>query len=129
MFSERNYQEEDGILILNRIFPNVGLGEDVKDVLGFEKDTVIDVAPTANRGDQMSVIGVARELSSLFNTPLKFNPIECTKDLTTDEFKVEIKDNEICKYYSLGLLKNITIKSSPDWIAKKTYRIRNAPNQ
>lgn len=35
--SERGYQEEDGILILNRIFPNVGLDEDVKDVLGFEK--------------------------------------------------------------------------------------------
>lgn len=117
--AERNYQEEDGILILNRIFPNVGLGEDVKDVLGFEKDTVIDVAPTANRGDQMSVIGVARELSSLFNTPLKFNPIECTKDLTTNEFKVEIKDKDVCKYYSLGLLKNITIKSSPDWMQKR----------
>ena len=28
--SERGYQEEDGILILNRIFPNVGLDEDVK---------------------------------------------------------------------------------------------------
>ena len=69
--SERNYQEEDGILILNRIFPNVQIGEDVKDVLGFEKDIVIDVAPTANRGDQMSVLGVARELSAIFNTPLK----------------------------------------------------------
>lgn len=117
--SERGYQEEDGILILNRIFPNVGLGEDVKDVLGFEKDTVIDIAPTANRGDQMSVIGVARELSSLFNTPLKFNPIECTKDLTTDKFKVEIKDKDVCTYYSLGLLKNIKIKPSPDWMQKR----------
>ncbi len=117
--SERGYQEEDGILILNRIFPNVGLGEDVKDVLGFEKDTVIDIAPTANRGDQMSVIGVARELSSLFNTPLKFNPIECTKDLTTDIFKVEIKDKDVCTYYSLGLLKNIKIKQSPDWMQKR----------
>jgi len=117
--SERGYQEEDGILILNRIFPNVGLGEDVKDVLGFEKDIVIDVAPTANRGDQMSVIGVARELSSLFNTPLKFNPIECTKDLSTDKFKVEIKDKDVCKYYSLGLLKNIKIKPSPDWMQKR----------
>lgn len=117
--SERGYQEEDGILILNRIFPNVGLGEDVKNVLGFEKDTVIDIAPTANRGDQMSVIGVARELSSLFNTPLKFNPIECTNDLTTDKFKVEIKDKDVCKYYSLGLLKNIKIKPSPDWMQKR----------
>lgn len=117
--SERNYQEEDGILILNRIFPDVELGKDVKDVLGFEKDTVIDVAPTANRGDQMSVIGVARELSSLFNTPLKFNPVECTKDLTTDNFKVEIKDKDVCKYYSIALLKNIKIKSSPDWMQKR----------
>ncbi len=117
--SERNYQEEDGILVLNRVFPDVELGKDVKDVLGFEKDTVIDVAPTANRGDQMSVIGVARELSSLFNTPLKFNPVECTKDLTTDKFKVEIKDKDVCKYYSIALLKNIKIKSSPDWMQKR----------
>lgn len=117
--SERGYQEEDGILILNRIFPNVGLGEDVKDVLGFEKDTVIDVAPTANRGDQMSVIGVARELSALFDIPLKLNNIECTKDLSTDEFKVEIKDKDVCKYYSIAVLKNIKIKPSPDWMQKR----------
>jgi len=117
--SERNYQQEDGILVLNRIFPDVKLGEKVEDVLGFEKDTVIDVAPTANRGDQMSVIGVARELSSLFNTPLKFNPIESTRDLSTDKFKVEIIDNDVCKYYSLGILKNIKIKPSPDWMQKR----------
>ena len=117
--SERGYQEEDGILILNRIFPNVSLGEDVKDVLGFEKDTVIDDAPTANRGDQMSVIGVARELSALFDIPLKLNNIECTKDLSTDEFKVEIKDKDVCKYYSIAVLKNIKIKPSPDWMQKR----------
>ena len=117
--SERNYQEEDGILILNRIFPNVGLGEDVKDVLGFEKDTIIDVAPTANRGDQMSVIGIARELSALFNTPLKVNNVEYTKDLSTKDFEVEIKDEDVCKYYSIAVLKNIKIKPSPDWMQKR----------
>ena len=117
--SDRNYQQEDGILVLNRIFPNVGIGLDVKNVLGFEKDTIIDVAPTANRGDQMSVIGVARELSALFNKPLKLNPVECTKDLSTDKFKVEILDKDVCKYYSVGLLKNIKIKSSPDWMQKR----------
>ena len=117
--AERNYQEEDGILILNRIFPDVKIGENVEDVLGFEKDTVIDVAPTANRGDQMSVIGVARELSSLFNTPLKFSPLESTRDLSTDKFKVEIIDKDVCKYYSIGVLKDIKIKPSPDWMQKR----------
>lgn len=117
--SERGYQEEDGILILNRIFPNVKIGENVEDVLGFEKDYILDVAPTANRGDQMSVIGVARELSAIFNKPLKFSPLQCTRDLSTDNFKVEIKDDDVCKYYSLGILKNITIKPSPDWMQKR----------
>lgn len=117
--SERGYQEEDGILILNRIFPNVGLGEDVQDVLGFDKDYILDVAPTANRGDQMSVIGVARELSAIFDKPLNFSPLECTRDLSTDKFKVEIKDEDVCKYYSLGILKDIKIKPSPDWMQKR----------
>lgn len=117
--SERNYQDEDGILILNRIFPDVKIGLDVEDVLGFEKDYVLDVAPTANRGDEMSVLGVARELSAIFNKPLKFNRIECTNDLTTNEFEVEIKDNDVCKYYSIGVLKDIKIKPSPDWMQKR----------
>jgi len=117
--SERGYQEEDGILILNRIFPSVKIGENAEDVLGFEKDYILDVAPTANRGDQMSVLGVARELSAIFNKPLKFNPIECTRDLSTDKFKVEIKDNDVCKYYSVGILKDIKIKPSPDWMQKR----------
>ncbi len=117
--SERNYQEEDGILILNRIFPNVQIGENVEDVLGFDKDYVLDVAPTANRGDQMSVIGVARELSAIFDRPLKFSPLECTKDLSTDEFKVDIIDNDVCKYYSIGVLKDLKIKPSPDWMQKR----------
>ena len=117
--AERGYQEEDGILILNRIFPSVTIGENVEDILGFEKDYILDVAPTANRGDQMSVIGVARELSAIFNKPLKINKIECTRDLTTDKFKVEIKDDDVCKYYSIGVLKDIKIKPSPDWMQKR----------
>ncbi len=117
--SERNYQEEDGILVLNRIFPDVKIGEDVEKVLGFEKDYVLNIAPTANRGDQMSVIGVARELSAIFNKPLKFSPLECTRDLSTDKFKVEIIDKDVCKYYSIGILKNIKIKQSPEWMQKR----------
>ena len=117
--SERNYQEEDGILVLNRIFPNVQVGVNVEELLGFEKDTVLNVAPTANRGDQFSVVGIARELSAIFDRPMKFSYLEPTKDFSTDEFKVEIKDNDVCKYYSIGLLKDIEIKPAPDWMQKR----------
>ena len=117
--SERNYQEEDGLLILNRFIPDVKIGERLENVIEFERDTILEVAPTANRGDQMSVIGVARELSSLFNTPLKFSPLQATKDFSTDKFKVEIKDEDVCKYYSVAVLKNIKIKPSPDWMKSR----------
>ncbi len=117
--ADRNYQEEDGILILNRLFPDVEIGQKVEDVLGFEKDIILDVAPTANRGDQLSVVGVARELSAIFDKPLKFSYLQATRDVSTDAFKVEIKDNDVCKYYSIGLLSGVVIKPSPDWMQKR----------
>ena len=115
--SDRNYQEEDGILILNRLFPNVGLGLDVENVLGFEKDFILHTAPTANRGDQMSVVGIARELSALFNRPMKFE--YAGRNCPKADFEVEIKDETVCKYYSIAVLKDITIKPSPDWMQKR----------
>lgn len=117
--TERNYQSEDGILILNRFIKNPLLGQSLEDVLGLEEDIVFDVAPTANRGDQMSVIGIARELCAIFNKDLKFSALTSTTDLNTKEFKVEIIDKDVCKYYSLGVLKDIKIKSSPDWMQKR----------
>ena len=116
--ADRNYQEEDGILILNRIFPNVGLGLDVENVLGFEKDYILHTAPTANRGDQMSVIGIARELSALFDRQMNSTEPKA-QDMQNAQFKVEIKDNDVCKYYSIGVLKGIVIKPSPDWMQKR----------
>lgn len=117
--SERNYQSEDGILILSRFIKNPQLGQALEDVLGLEEDTVFDVAPTANRGDQMSVIGIARELCAIFDKELKFSPLESTSDLSMDDFKVEILDNDVCKYYSIGVLKDIKIKQSPAWMQKR----------
>lgn len=117
--TERNYQSEDGILILSRFIKNPVLGQPLEDVLGLEEDTILDVAPTANRGDQMSVIGIARELCAIFDKELKFSPLTSTKDLNTDSFKVEIIDKDVCKYYSLGVLKDIKIKQSPAWMQKR----------
>ncbi len=117
--SDRNYQEEDGILILNRLYPNIQPGVDVEELLGFEKDTVLNVAPTANRGDEFSVVGIARELSAIFNRPLNFSYLQPTRDFSTDSFKVEIKDTDVCKYYSIGVIKDVTIKPSPEWMQKR----------
>ena len=112
-------QEEDGILILSRIYDNLKLGTPLEEVLNLKEDIVLDVAPTANRGDEMSVIGVARELASLFGRKLSFSPLEVAGELKQTDFKVEIIDDETCKYYSVGLIKDITIKPSPDFMQRR----------
>lgn len=114
-----NMQEEDGILILNRLYENIQLGTPLEKLLNIKEDTIIDVAPTANRGDEMSVLGVAREISSLFNKELKFSKIESTNDLSTDKFEVEILAKDACTYYAIGLLKDVEIKPSPDWMKRR----------
>lgn len=112
-------QEEDGILILNRLYDNIELGKPIEKLLNIKEDIVFDVAPTANRGDEMSVIGIARELCAIFNKKLQFSPLQSTQDTSTNKFEVEIKDTEGCKYYSVGLLKGVEIKPSPDWMQRR----------
>ena len=114
-----NMQEEDGILILNKLYSNLTLGDSLEKVLDIKEDIVFNVAPTANRGDEMSVIGIARELCAIFNKKLQFSPLQTTQDNSTDKFKVEIIDKEGCKYYSAGLLKDVEIKPSPDWMKRR----------
>lgn len=126
--SDRNYQEEDGILILNRFIDNLELGKNLEEVLGLEEDIVLNVAPTANRGDQMSIIGVARELCAIFDRHLKYSPLEATVEYGNDNFEVEIKDTDVCKYYSVGLLSNVNIKNLQIG-CKKTCCIRHESHQ
>ena len=114
-----NMQEEDGILILNRLYKDIKLGEPLEKLLQIKEDIVFDVAPTANRGDEMSIIGVARELSAIFNKKLNFSPLQSTQNTSTDKFKVEILDKEGCKYYSVGLVNDVKIKPSPEWMQRR----------
>ena len=110
-------QDEDGILILNRLFDNVELNRPLEEVLNLRDEIIYHVAPTANRGDEMSVIGIARELSALFNRRLNFRKPEL--DFKEADFKVEILDDDTCKYYSVAVLKNLVTKPSPDFIQRR----------
>ncbi len=112
-------QEEDGILILSRLHDNIELGMPLEKLLGLSEEIIFHLAPTANRGDEMSVLGVAKELSAIYNLPLHFSPLECNIEFKKDDFKVEIKDSDTCKYYSIGVIKNIKIQPSPDFIQRR----------
>jgi phenylalanyl-tRNA synthetase beta chain len=117
-----DYQQEDGILILNREggkFQGVTVGQDMRTVLNIKEDIVLHTAPTANRGDEMSIIGIAREISALFNKPMKLPALKQYEPAATGSFNVEIKDEDTCKYYAVGLVKAVKIGPSPDWMVRR----------
>ncbi len=66
----------EGILILDSSINHdkpLRLGASLKD-LPFFKGTLLDIALTPNRGDCLSVLGLAREISALYHLPLKSPP-------------------------------------------------------
>lgn len=116
-------KESEGIWILPNDAP---LGEELAKFIGFD-DTIFEIEITPNRGDCLSILGIAREISAGLNLKIKMPEIKNIDESeksdsfkTSDSFKkisVEIQNNLDCKTYSASLIKNI--KNSvltPDWI-------------
>jgi phenylalanyl-tRNA synthetase beta chain len=60
----------DGILVLDDSIGELTVGKELKEYEVFN-DTIIEIELTANRGDCLSIYGVARELSTALEIPLR----------------------------------------------------------
>ena len=103
--------EAAGIWILS---PETPLGEDFVTYANL-KDTVLDVAVLPNRGDTQSMIGVAREVATLLNTPLKLPPTTCKTAAGTSTITVRVDDADACPLYTGQLITGITHAQTPLW--------------
>ena len=69
-------------------------------------DSVLDIAITPNRGDCLSILGLAREISALFGVKLKLPRLRPGKPLAGSRenghagVTVEIKSPELCPRYA-----------------------------
>ncbi len=106
--------DKDGIKILD---PSASVGTPLARYLR-RTDTVYDVEITANRGDWLSHIGVAREVGALTGKPLKAfsaRPRE-SKEPAAKHASVQIRDVEKCPRYIARVLRNVTVQPSPAWL-------------
>jgi phenylalanyl-tRNA synthetase beta chain len=96
-----------------------GLG--VEGIEEFEGDVVFDLEVTPNRGDWLSVYGVARELAAMLNLPLKPLTISVPEtEADISEFaKVRIDAPDLCPRYSARLVLGVTVTESPDWLKRR----------
>ena len=95
------------------------IGEDALKYLGFD-DEVIDFELTANRGDLLSILGMAYELGAIYDKKVKDIDLSHNeiKDNVNDEFTVNV-DTDNCSLFLAKKVKNVTIKESPDFIKNR----------
>ncbi len=103
-----------GILILPADAP---IGADALSLYGID-DTVMDISVTPNRGDLLSIVGLARELKGLFPEAVLKSPFSDVKAGEKPwpaefEFKGVSLPDPGCLCYNLGLVTGIKVGPSP----------------
>ncbi len=92
------------------------IGEDPIKYMGWD-DGVIDFDLTANRGDLLSILGMAYEVGAIYDKKVK--PMDLTHK-ESGELKFDVKVNtENCKLFLAKKVDNITIKESPAEMKEK----------
>lgn len=109
-------EDHAGIMVLN---DDAAIGTEFADYIG-ANDYFVEIGVTPNRGDLFSQIGMAREIAATYTlkTKLPDTPITESKELSKDYIQVEIESKEFCKRFTGRVVKNVTIKDSPEWMQK-----------
>lgn len=112
--------DHQGILELPSDAPT---GQDLTDYLQMA-DTVLDIAITPNRGDCLSVLGLAREVAALFGARLRPPRPKAIKPPSTSRdaaplLKVEINALELCPRYAALPMAKVKIGPSPVLIRRR----------
>jgi phenylalanyl-tRNA synthetase beta chain len=114
-----------GIVILG---PDAPLGERVGAYLGVE-DTVLDIDVTPNRGDCLSVLGIAREIAALTGTRLlrTRSALRERGAAASDAVAVRIEDPAGCARYTARLLRGVKVGPSPAWVEQRLRAVGMRP--
>ena len=102
-------------------------GVAVESVSGEGEGTVFEMEITTNRPDAMNHYGVAREMSALYDVTLK--PIAPVLPAAKGHpvFSIEIVHKDACARYTARILRGVTIKASPEPIAKRLRSVDQRP--
>ncbi len=107
-------EDHSGIMVLD---PSLAPGTKLVDALKLDTE-VLDISITPNRGDCLSILGLARETALGFGLPLtmpRLNLAESGED-ANKFMKIEVADGELCPVYQSRVLTGAKVGKSPDWL-------------
>jgi phenylalanyl-tRNA synthetase beta chain len=97
-------------------------GQDFRELMDLN-DNIIEIDLTPNRGDCLSVAGVAREMGVLFQTPV--TPVETPAVAASHNQVPEITltASDACPSYAGRIIKGVNVKAdTPVWMVEKLRR-------
>ncbi|MCZ6710196.1 MAG: phenylalanine--tRNA ligase subunit beta [Gammaproteobacteria bacterium] len=98
------------------------VGEDLRKVLLLD-DVTIDLDLTPNRGDCLSVRGLAREVGVLNNLSVETREVMAVDAVIDDTFAVELEDSIGCPRYLGRVIRGVDAsRPSPLWLTEKLRR-------
>ncbi|MCX7719721.1 MAG: phenylalanine--tRNA ligase subunit beta [Dictyoglomus thermophilum] len=115
-------EDKEGIMILPEDFK---IGSTFDTYFG-KGDFLIDVEVPSNRGDCLSYLGIAREISGYFGVPLKFEFKKAQEkdDISIKDFaSCEVLDFDLCPRFTLRFIKDVKIGPSPLWLRWRLERV------
>lgn len=116
---ESKFLKEEDKAGIHELPENAPVGEDPIKFMEMD-DEIADFELTANRGDLLSILGMAYELGAIYDKPVKEIDVkhgEIEEDVN-DSFKVEV-DTENCNLFLAKKALNVTIKESPAFIKNR----------
>ncbi|MDR2883694.1 MAG: phenylalanine--tRNA ligase subunit beta [Deferribacteraceae bacterium] len=96
------------------------LGEDASFILGLG-DTILDISITPNRGDCLSIYGIARDMGAIFDQPLSFMAFAVDESgvNTSNLASVKVEALDDCPYYSARIVQGVQVAPSPMWLQNR----------
>ncbi|QYY34481.1 phenylalanine--tRNA ligase subunit beta [Ruficoccus sp. ZRK36] len=116
-------EDHSGLLILEQ---RPEIGTPINDVFP-GGDTVIELELTANRGDCLSHIGVAREIAALYGKELRLPKVKLNPGSGQGLISGVDVQTEDCPLYTAWSIKGVKIAPSPDWLKKALESIGLRP--
>ena len=111
--------DHGGLLALPADAP---VGADIRAVLALD-DRLLTLKLTPNKGDCLSILGVAREVAALTGAPLTPPSITPVPAASNDTFPVTIGAPEGCGRFSGRVIRNVdATRPTPEWMKDRLLR-------
>lgn len=112
-------EQREGVLILP---PDTPPGASLIDLYCLN-DPVLVIESFANRPDQLSILGIAKEVAALLGKKMKEPPIDFpeTGEKAPDVLSIKIQDFGLCRKYSGRVIADMPVAKSPLWMQGRLY--------